>query len=82
MNTNSGEFVDDSRAEQWMKRVEVGQVIKILEEEFEITSIGQREMTVKLLSFREREANNFRDFFGDREKECARQKANLLKRQK
>ena len=54
MDTNCGEFVDESRAEQWMKRVEVGQTIKILGEEFEITGISRREMTVKLLSYEDR----------------------------
>ena len=82
MDTNSGEFVDDNHAEQWMKRVEVGQTIKILGEEFEITHIGRREMTVKLLSYQERADNAFRDALGDRDRECERQMANLLKHQK
>lgn len=54
MDTNSGEFVEEDRAEQWMKRVEVGQTIKILGEEFEITKIDRREMTVKMFSFEDR----------------------------
>jgi len=54
MDTNTGEFVGADRAQQWMKRVEVGQQLKILGEEFEVLEIGERTMVVKLLSFEER----------------------------
>jgi hypothetical protein len=54
MDTNSGEFVGLDRAQQWMTRVEVGQQLKILGEEFEVLEIGDRTMVVKLLSFEDR----------------------------
>jgi hypothetical protein len=54
MDTNAGKFVGPDRAQQWMKRVEVGQQLKILGEEFEVLEIRDRTMVVKLLSFEER----------------------------
>ena len=54
MDTNSGEFVGLDRAEQWMKRIEVGQNVKILGEEFEVLGFKGRTMVVKLLSYGER----------------------------
>jgi len=54
MDTDRGEFVGPDRAQQWMKRVEVGQQLKILGEGFEVLEINERTLVVKLLSFEER----------------------------
>ena len=54
MNSNTGEFVDEERAESWMQRIEVGETIKIKGEELEVVRIGDREITLKLLSHAER----------------------------
>jgi hypothetical protein len=59
MNTNSGEFVEEARAEAWMKRLELGEPIKIKGEELEVVKIERREVTLKLLSVGERVQKHF-----------------------
>ncbi len=59
MDTNRGEFVDESRSEQWMKRLEVGQIVKLMEEEFEVLEIGKRTVLLKLRSFEDRALGQF-----------------------
>lgn len=54
MDTNRGEFVGPDRAEQWMKRLAVGQNVKVLGEEFEVLEIGKRTLLLKLLSYEDR----------------------------
>lgn len=54
MDSMSGQFVEEDRAEKWMARVEVGEIVKIKGEELEIVKIEGREMTLKLLSAEER----------------------------
>ncbi len=54
MDSNAGEFVDESRAEAWMQRIGVGEVVKIKGEELEVVSIVGREITLKLLSHEDR----------------------------
>ena len=74
MDSNAGEFVDERRAEKWMERIAVGEVVKIKGEELEVVTIGKREITLKLLSHDDR-MNRLLD-------EIDRQRANILKRQK
>lgn len=62
MDTNSGRFVEESSAERWMKRVSVGETLKIKTEEVVIVAIGpdtnrglsDREMIVALKSATDR----------------------------
>lgn len=87
MNTETGEFVDEQRAEAWMKQISVGEVVKIKDEELEVVSIGKREITLKLLSHAERVAKELAfgsvvDFEEFREAESKRQFENMLKRRK
>ena len=56
MDSNAGRFVEEQQAEEWMSRIAVGEVVKIKGEELEVTKIGEREITLKLLSFEERNA--------------------------
>jgi hypothetical protein len=81
MDSNAGEFVGEERAEAWMQRIGVGEVIKIKGEELEVVSIGRREITLKLLSFTERTfaAESFAELANA---ESKRQRENMLKRQR
>ncbi len=54
MNTDTGQFVEEDRAEQWMQRLTIGEIIKIKGEELEVVKIEGRECTLKLLSAAER----------------------------
>jgi hypothetical protein len=81
MNPSSGEFIDVDRAENWMQRIYVGEVIKIKGEECEVVTIGRREITLKLLSTTDRE-EALADYAENAMKESARQLQELLKRQK
>lgn len=63
MDPMSGRFVEEERAEQWMARVEVGEVVKIKGEELEIVKIEGREMTLKLLSAEDRGRRAIGDAF-------------------
>lgn len=54
MNSQTGHFVKEDRAEQWMQRVEIGEVVKIKGEELEIVEIEGRHIKLKLLSAEDR----------------------------
>ena len=54
MDANSGRFVDDAEAGPWMPRFEIGEVIKVKGEEFEVERIEERQLVLKPLSFMER----------------------------
>lgn len=54
MDTNAGQFVQEDRAEQWMQRLTVGEIVKIKDEELEVVKIEGRECTLKLRSAAER----------------------------
>ena len=59
MDPNSGRFVEEQYAESWMQRIEIGETIKIKGEECEVTAIGDRHITLRLLSADERMAKAF-----------------------
>lgn len=59
MNPQTGQFVQEDRAEQWMQRVEVGEIVKIKGEELEIVEIEDRHIKLKLLSVRDRIGKSF-----------------------
>ena len=40
MDTNAGRFVEEENAEKWMKRLAVGEVVKIKNEELIVVAIG------------------------------------------
>ena len=61
MDTDSGRFVDDEQAQSWMQRISVGEVIKIKGEECEVVELGERTITLKLLSADERLRMQFKD---------------------
>lgn len=54
MNTNSGRFVKDDEAQDWMQRLAVGEIVKIKGAEFEVETIVNRRVTLKLLSAQDR----------------------------
>jgi len=62
MDTNAGEFVGEERAEAWMQRIEVGEIVKIKGEKLEVVRIEKREITLKLLSAYERTMQKFATF--------------------
>jgi len=55
MNTDTGQFVRSQPACKWAKTIAVGEVHKINGEECKVTKIGDREVTLQLMSKRERE---------------------------
>lgn len=61
MDTNKGRFLeeDDKRIEAWMKRISVGEIIKIKDKEYEVVEINDREIKLKLLSFQEQMSREF-----------------------
>lgn len=63
MNPQTGQFVQEDRAEAWMQRVEVGEVVKIKGEELEIIEIKGREIKLKLLSTEDRMHKNGDEYF-------------------
>jgi len=84
MDTNSAEFVGEERAEAWMQRIEVGEVIKIKGEDLEVVRIEKREITLKLLSAYERTVRGFATFAEEEDtaaREIQRQREKMLKRQ-
>ncbi len=81
MDSNAGEFVGDERAEAWMQRIQVGEIVKIKGEELEVVEIGRREITLKLLSRYERE-KLLADYGELANAESQHQRKNMLKRQK
>lgn len=56
MDTNAGKFreEDDPKAESWMTRIALGEVVKVKGEEFEVAGITERYLTLKLLSAADR----------------------------
>lgn len=54
MNPQTGMFVQEDRAEKWMQRVEVGEIVKIKGEELEIVEIEDRHIKLRLLSVEDR----------------------------
>ena len=54
MDSNAGEFVGEERAEDWMQRVAVGEIVKIKGEELEVMAIDKRTIVLKLLSAEDR----------------------------
>ena len=87
MDPNSGRFLDedDERIESWMERIAVGETVKIKGEELEVTRIGEREITLKLLSARDRTPKGLATFVETEDaagKEILRHRENMLKRQK
>lgn len=79
MDTNTGEFVDDSRAESWMQRIDVGEVIKIKGEELDVLRIDERTIVLKLLNASDRMNFSYEHLAVA---ESKRQRENMLKRQK
>lgn len=90
MDTNAGEFVSEERAEAWMQRIQVGEVVKIKSEELEVVGIGKHEITLKLLSQRDRDLRDMKAAIEDIsvpfldlvDAESQRHRENMLKRQK
>ena len=78
MDTSRGEFVEDSRAEKWMKRLEVGQVVKVLEEEFEVKEISKRTILLQMLSAEDRFVRNFDALASNRAAEIERHRDRML----
>lgn len=84
MDTNAGEFVGEERAEAWMQRIEVGEIVKIKGEKLEVVRIEKREITLKLLSAYERTMRGFATFAEEEDaaaREIQRQREKMLKRQ-
>lgn len=54
MDSDTGHFVDEKEAEAWMQRIAVGEAIEIKGEACEVITIGDREVTLRLLSAGER----------------------------
>ena len=87
MDTRSGEFVEDERAESWMQRIDIGEVVKIKGAELEVVGIAGREIRLCLLSASDRAARALGDVYGagyenDRDAEIKRQRAKMLKHQR
>ena len=90
MDTNAGEFVGEERAESWMQRIEIGEVVKIKGEELEVVMIGRHEITLKLLGQRDRDRRAMQSIVEEQlgnyadlaDAESKRQLKNVLKRQK
>jgi len=78
MDTDSGRFVDDNQSQAWMKRIAVGEIIKIKDEELEVIEIGERTIKLKLLSFDERFARSLTDFTDAADIESRRHRARML----
>ena len=72
MDPNAGRFIEEECAENWMARIEVGETIKIKGEELEVTEIGDRTVTLKLLSHDERMSRGLPSF-ADREDAASRE---------
>jgi len=71
MDTDSGRFLreDDERVQSWMQRIEVGEIVKIKGEECRVESIGDRTITLGLLSRLERLSQ---ELFGEKHLEDLR----------
>jgi len=79
MDPNAGRFIEEERAEAWMARIEVGETIKIKGEELEVVEIGDRTVTLKLLSFEERMSRGLPSF-ADQEDAASREIERQLKK--
>ena len=87
MDTNAGEFVGEERAEAWMQRIEVGEVVKIKGEELEVLRIDERTIVLKLLSASDKLEKDLSglstmDYEDLAYSESNRQRENMLRRQK
>jgi len=84
MDTETGQFVAENKAEAWMKRIQMHEIVEIKGAVLEVVSIGRREITLKLLSRDERK--KLKDILSDYEQlaanESKRQRENMLKHQK
>ena len=59
MDPNAGRFVPEEDAASWMPRFEVGEVLKVKGEEFEVQRIEERALILKPLSLIERRMREF-----------------------
>ncbi len=50
MNTDTGEFMEEKNAEDWMQRISVGEVIQLKGKDCKVTQIGARTITLELMS--------------------------------
>lgn len=55
MNTDTGHFVKEEGATPDMVRVEVGEVVKVKGERFRVMEIGDRNLTLELMSYEDRQ---------------------------
>ena len=76
MDTNRGRFVDEQHAEPWMKRLRVGQVVKLDGVECRVKAFGpsDREVTLELLSAQDREPFGTMEIMTDDDAEVYAQK--------
>ena len=67
MDTNAGRFVEEQNAGPWMKRIAVGQVVKLDGLECRVKAIGPdpREITLELLGTQDREPFGTLETFDD-----------------
>ena len=64
MDPDAGRFMREEEAKAWMTRFEIGETVKVKEEEFEILAIKERELILKPLSAGERQHRDLRDLLG------------------
>ena len=62
MDPEAGRFIDGDMAPSWMPRFEVGEVIKVKGEEFEVEGIEERRLILKPMNFEERRQREMRGF--------------------
>lgn len=84
MDTNSGRFVEEEQAEKWMQRIAVGEIIKLKGEECRVVKIGERRVTLELMSADERMMQEFgsQDRLSDLRSELLEKRENDLRSQK
>lgn len=78
MNTDTGEFVREERIRSWMKTLSVGEVVKLKGEECQVTAIGERTVTLTLLSDEDRMRMEVESIAGNRHER--RRKAALARK--
>lgn len=54
MDPDAGRFVEEERVREWMKKLELGEVVEIKGEKLEVLEIKDRTVTLKLLSMEDR----------------------------
>ncbi len=54
MNADSGQFVDEDQAKNWMQRIAIAEVVKIKGEECRVVRIDGRKIELELMSFEDR----------------------------